>query len=183
MYLLLCYNNSRWVMHMENKYHDFHIPLEEREKDLFSKIAQVDRESLQLYKILFEKRKDKVVEEDILSRLTKLNHLFEEIKDGYYYLYALEVQNKKYANLRAMGKAILTIITTAFAFEANPILGIASFVALSKLAGDEYVKELEYFDEVLNQYNCADQMTTIQNTLGNCTFYAEKPKEYRKKED
>ncbi len=171
-------------MHMDNnKYHDYKIPLEEREKDLFQTLGQIDRESLELYEILFEKRKDKVLEEEILSRLTKLNHLFEELKDGYYYLYAVEVKTKKYVNLRALWKAVLTISTTAFAFDANPLLGIISFVALAKVASRDYIAELKNVEEILKQYNCQDQMSLIEKTLGNCNYYAEKPREYTKQKE
>lgn len=171
-------------MHMENnRYHDSHIPLEEREKDLFNKITELDQESLVLYQVLFEKRKEKEIEEEILSRLTQLNHLYEEIKDGYYYLYAVEEQTKRFATLRALWKGILTLSTTAFAYEANPLLGIISFVALAKMTSSQYVQELKGIEEAMNQYNCLDQMNTIENTLGNCSYYAEKPKEYTKQKE
>jgi len=160
-------------------YHDYHIPLEEREDILFSKIAELDKESYSLFCNSIDKKE---TEEELLSRLTELNHILEEIKDGYYYLYSLEVLNQKYANLRAMWKAVLTLMTTAYAYNANKLLGIASFIVLAKVATKEYIKEKKQLEESLEQYNCQAEMNTIQKTLDNCETFLH-PKQYIKQKE
>ena len=165
-------------MEQMKEYQDYHIPIEEREKKLFSDMRQLDEDSLQLFKDLQEKKQ---VEEE---RIQAINQRFLETKDAFDHLYLSQLINLQFANKRLFGKAVIATTTSFYATLANRFLGIASFVVLMKLAGDYYIAERQGIEAAIKQYDY-NQITLIERTLENCNHLSgnDKPKEYAKQKE
>ncbi len=162
-------------MEQMKEYQDYHIPIEDREKKLFSDMRKLDQESLQLFNDLLEKK------EVTPERVQTLNQQFIETREAFDHLYLSELINLQFANKRLYGKALMATTTSFYATVANRFLGIAAFVLLMKLAGDYYKKERAGIEAALAQYDY-DKMALIERTLENCNHLSgqDKPVEFTK---
>ena len=142
--------------------------LQNKEKLLFDIVDKLDKESVLLF--------DEVVSADlnhlykyngIVYRVEYLSYMFNKVSEAIDYIVDIESNNFNYASRRFQLKRILTAITTVYAFLANPILGIGSFIVLSKLANASYIDELKYIEESTNRFD-AEKFDRIKLTFDNC---------------
>lgn len=139
----------------------------ENEEILFKLIDKVDNESYKLFSEIVDLKVGSLYKvENISSRLEKLTYIYEDLCNAYEYFENKEESNAYDATRRFQLKRILACITTVYAFLANPLLGIGSFVLLNTKASNDYIKELEDFDDAYFKFD-EDQMGKIGITLEN----------------
>lgn len=143
-------------------------PLYKKEEYLFDVVEKLDKKSLALYREIMDLSDKSLYKTDILkSKVMELMELSASLSNAFVYLNEIEMSSYNFANSRFMFKKMLTSIMTVYAFLANPILGIISFVALSKKAGDDYINELLDINDVIDKFDF-DKVRRINRTALNC---------------
>ena len=142
--------------------------LEKREKYIIDLINKLDKESYDLYSDIIDCSDNSYYQLPNSSfRCNELAHMFDEVLDAYEYLNNINENSVMSATRRFQLKRMLTLITTVYAFYANALLGIVSFVLLNNKASKDYYNELVDIESLYNNFD-EDRITKIESTLQYC---------------
>lgn len=150
------------------EYSKSNASLEEKEKFVFEVIDILDKESYKLFGEIIDLSDESFYKvEEISKRIIELYKVYIKVKEAYDYLDMIEQGRVIYATKRFQLKALLTAFTTMFAFLNNAFLGIVSFVALNKVAINDYTREI---GEIGISYSNFDdnRLELIKTTIENC---------------
>ena len=142
--------------------------LENKEKLVFDFVDRLDKESTILFdEVVSANLNHSYKYNGIVFRVQYLSHMFNKVSEALDYIGNIELNNICYANRRFQLKRVLTSITTVYAFLANPLLGITSYILLSKMANASYVDEIKYIEENSNKFD-SERFDKIKLTFDNC---------------
>ena len=129
-------------------------PLEIREEKLFELVNEIEKETNDLFSEVTSTNKESLFK--IMSLLVKcrlLSDKYKQIYDSFSYISEIEVSSYYYASKRYELKMLLTTMISVYAFMADAILGIASYVALSTSAKNYFLYELNYINENMKRFD------------------------------
>ena len=141
--------------------------LEKKEKYVNDLICKLDRESYELYSDIIDCSNTSYYQLPNLSlRCNELSNIYKEVLNAYEYLNNINEDNVMSATKRFQLKRMLTLITTVYAFYANALLGIVSFVLLNNKASKDYYNELVDIESLYTNFD-EEKITKIETTLKN----------------
>lgn len=141
--------------------------MELEERMFFELVNSLEKEVNSLYDEIIDMNNETLYKfNDVAERLTATMLLFNKMTEMFEYYYKKGEDNYMSATRRFQLKKALTILTTVYAFLANPLLGIGSFVLLNMKATKDYAYELEGLDEFLDRFD-EEKIIKMSNTLEN----------------
>lgn len=150
------------------EYSKSNVSLADKEKFLFEVIDILDRESYKLFSEIVDLSEESFYKvSEISARIIELYQVYIKAKEAYDYLDRIEQERVVYATKRFQLKALLMSITTIFAFLNNALLGIVSFVALTKVATSDYVREIGEIGITYSNFD-DEKLEIIRTTIENC---------------
>ena len=142
--------------------------LDEKERFLFGVIDILDKESYKLFSEIVDLSDESFYKiGEISFRIIELYQVYINAKKAYDYLDMIEQSRVIYATKRFQLKTLLMAFTTMFAFLNNALLGIISFVALTKVATSDYVREIGEIGITYSNFD-DNKLETIKTTIENC---------------
>lgn len=143
--------------------------LEKREKYINDLISKLDKESYELYSDIIDCSNTSYYQlPNLALRCNELTNLFKEVLSAYEYLNNVSENNVMSATRRFQLKRMLTLIATVYAFYANALLGIASFVLLNSKASKDFYNELVDIESLYTNFD-EEKIIKIEATLKNCS--------------
>lgn len=140
-------------------------------KTLFEKLEKLDNESTLLFDEIIDLKTEQLDYQKLknsYNKLIKLLKLYLELKKIVSYIEKTEASSFMQISQKFLFKIFLTLNVTFFAFMANPILGIISFVSLNKKAINDFTFEISEWERFMDKYDIDDRLETIKIVLGNC---------------
>lgn len=143
--------------------------LEKKEKYISRVVDMLDKESFELFKEIIDLSDESIYKIiPLYERAHYLTDVYNDVMDAINYINKIEASNFEYAFKRYQLKKLLISMTTLSTFLLNALLGILSFVILSKRANKDFADEcIEIYDAM--EFISEEQLRVIFATLGNCS--------------
>ena len=142
--------------------------LEKKEKYLRDVIDTLDKESFELFNEIIDLSDESVYKIiPLYERTHHLTEMYNSVLEAINYINKIEASSFEFAFKRYQLKKLLISLTTMSTFLLNAILGIFSFVVLTKKANKDFADELV---EIYNSMETIDddKVKIILRTLDNC---------------
>ena len=145
-------------------------PLYEKEEYVTKLLDTLDKETFELFKELVDLSEESVYKLTTLyKRAICLSDMYSQTLDAVNVMLKEEANNYSLISGKYQFRYLLISITTFTAFMANALLGIASFILLSRKNNKDFANEIMGIYDAIDKLSCTDEKSPIiHKTLDNC---------------